>query len=95
MTRKQKIARCPRCGSQLARVPLRCVHDGCGGQLVSRSAWNKLTPHEQGFVYYAQARWPTSALRTLKNPYPPGSAAHAEFCRGEQHGAQVAQDGEE
>lgn len=99
---------CPRCGSRLLKNPdppplipdpatplLCCMAKSCGWYLLSRMAWQRMSPFEQGFILYMQSNWPTSELHGLQNPHAPGTLEWAEFRRGEQRATQVAQDSEE
>lgn len=88
---------CPSCGAPLVSepvtAPLRCTR--CSWCLLSRDAWQKLSPFRQGYVLYMQAEWPTSELRGERNPYARDTSAWEEFGRGEWSAMLDAQDGEE
>ena len=88
---------CPACGAGLVSepigAPLRCKH--CGWHLVTLEEWRKLSPFGQGYAYYMQASWGTSALQGEKNPYVEGSTEWTAFRQGEQRAVLDVQDGEE
>lgn len=88
---------CPSCGAGLVSEPIgapfRCKH--CGWHLITRQAWEKLSPYGQGYALYMQAAWPTSELADAKNPYAEGTSEHTEFCHGQRRAMLDAQDGEE
>lgn len=99
---------CPRCGAHLLLDPdpppliadpatplLCCAKPRCGWYLLSRVAWLKLSPSEQGFILYMQASWPTSELHGLTNPHAHGTPAWEEFQQGEQRAVLLTQDSEE
>lgn len=96
-TSSSRVNYCPACGAGLVSEPigfsLKCKH--CGWHLISRDAWQKLSPFDQGFILYMQGAWPTSELADVTNPHAEGSREHAEFCRGEMSAMLEAQDGEE
>jgi hypothetical protein len=89
-----RLGPCPACRTKLdPTVPLRCKH--CGWHLMTLDAWEKLSPHAQGYALYLQGNWPTSELFNAKNPHKEGSSAWEEFQQGEQRAAMDTQDGEE
>jgi hypothetical protein len=64
-------------------------------KLVTKDAWEMLTPRSQGYVLYMQEELPGSELKGLKNPYRKNSANYAKFEEGERVACQDAQDSEE
>lgn len=87
---------CPSCGVALVAEQGASLHcPSCGWHLISREEWQKLSPHEQGYILYMQGSWPTSELAGEQNPYEAGSAEWIAFHAGAQHATLTAQDGEE
>ena len=88
---------CPECGAILdaptTGKSFACAR--CAWHLVTRKEWKKLSPLQQGFVFYMQASWPTSEIADEKNPHAEGSPAWRAFQQGEQRACMHAQDGEE
>lgn len=65
------------------------------GELVTKKAYDVMTPTAQGFVQYMEGDWPGSELKDLTNPYPENSERYHEWNHGQALGAQQAQDSEE
>jgi len=90
---------CPACGaravSEPTGTPLRCMRSNCNWRLITLAEWQKMSPFDQGYVWYLQAEWPTSELAGTKNPHAKDTDAWKAFCEGEQRGVLEAQDGEE
>jgi hypothetical protein len=88
---------CPACGAGLVAEPigtsLHCKN--CSWHLISLDAWRKMPPFRQGYLFYSQGSWPTSALANEKNPYAEGTPEQTEFQHGERRAMLAAQDGEE
>ena len=88
---------CPSCGAGLVSesigAPQKCTR--CGWHLLSFAEWNQLSAFQQGYAVYAQASWPRSALRAVKNPHAAGTREHDDFVHGERRAMLDAQDSEE
>lgn len=63
--------------------------------LVSRSAWLKLQPFQQGYVFYMQSAWPASELAGVSNPHALGTPAWDAFRCAEFQAMLSVQDSEE
>ena len=64
-------------------------------KLVSKEAWENLSPRSKGYVLYMQGELPGSELKGLSNPYRKGSANASKFEEGERIAVLEAQDSEE
>jgi hypothetical protein len=63
-------------------------------KLVTKEAWDKLSPRSQGYVLYSQAELKGSQLKGLTNPYRKGSDKWNAFIDGERIACLEAQDSE-
>jgi len=53
-------------------------------KLVTLEEWNKMPPKTQGYVFYMQAEWPESELKSKSNPYEKKSKEFNLFEEGEE-----------
>jgi len=64
-------------------------------KLITKDAWEKLTPRSQGYLVYSQSELKGSQLKGLTNPYRKGSDKWNAFLDGERIACLEAQDSEE
>jgi hypothetical protein len=64
-------------------------------KLVTKEAWEKLSPRSQGYVIYSQAQLKGSELKGLTNPYRKGSEKWNAFEDGERIACLEAQEGDD
>jgi hypothetical protein len=63
-------------------------------KLITKEAWEQLSPRSKGYVIYSQSELKGSQLKGLTNPYRKGSKHWNEFVEGERIACQDAQDQE-
>lgn len=64
-------------------------------KLITKRAWEELTPRSQGYVTYMQSAHPGSELKDVTCPYPIGSNSAKEYAAGEFDAMISVQDSEE
>jgi hypothetical protein len=64
-------------------------------KIITKEAWEKLSPRSKGYVLYMQGELPGSELKGLNNPYRKGSANAVKFEEGERIAVLEAQDSED
>jgi hypothetical protein len=64
-------------------------------ELLTKAAYDALSPWRQGYMHYMQEAQPGSMLAGTGNPYAAGTREHESWNEGQMQACLVAQDSEE